>query len=374
MPAPANWPGSGLIPEASDEKMAAPERPAEMTKATINDVAQLAGVSAKTVSRVVNREPNVRPATAARVEKAIATLDYRPNQYARSLASHRSRLIGLVYDDPSAYEVPSTGYVARLQNGALRACRAASYELLIHPCRHLSKDVVAGLKALVYHVRPAGIILAAPLSNMPRLVHAITDGGTPLVRLSPGQQDDKHISIVTNDREICAEMTRYLVSLGHKRIAFIKGHPQHKAVGNRYLGYRDGLRESGIGFSDRLVAQGNNSTGSGEECAARLLALKERPTAIFAANDDMAAGVIRVAAKLGLKVPEQLSIVGCDDISLARQIYPSLTTIRQPLAAMAELAALRIIDSAGQQDSPQRGVEVVPGEIQIRESTGPAPG
>jgi LacI family transcriptional regulator len=344
-----------------------------MHKATINDVARLAGVSAKTVSRVVNHEPNVRPATAARVEKAIATLDYRPNQFARNLASHRSRLIGLVYDDPSAYELPSTGYVARLQNGALRACRAANYELLIHPCRYLGKDVVAGLKALVYHVRPAGIILAAPLSNMPRIVHAIGDGGTPLVRLSPGRQDDKHISIATNDREICAEMTRYLVSLGHKRIAFIRGHAQHKAVGNRYLGYRDALKERGIEFSSELVAQGDNSTGSGEQCAAGLLALKRPPTAIFAANDDMAAGVIRVAAKLGVKVPEQLSVVGCDDISLARQIHPSLTTIRQPLAAMAELAVLRIIDSAGQ-DSPPRGVEIIPGNIEIRESTGPAPG
>jgi LacI family transcriptional regulator len=343
-----------------------------MGKATINDVARLAGVSPKTVSRVVNREPNVRPSTSARVERVIAALDYRPNQFARSLASHRSRLIGLVYDDPSAYEVPSTGYVARLQSGALRACKAASYELLIHPCRYASKDVVNELRALVEHVRPAGIILAAPLSNMPRIIRAIEAGGTPLVRLSPGPGSIKQLAIATNDREICAEMTRYLVSLGHERIAFIKGHPQHKAVGNRYLGYCDGLRDSGIKLSGELVAQGDNSTGSGEECAGWLLKRKRRPTAIFAANDDMAAGVMRVAAKLGIAVPGELSVAGCDDISLARQIYPALTTIRQPLVDMAERAARALIESS-RQDSSGRDIEVVPGTIQVRESTGPAP-
>jgi LacI family transcriptional regulator len=177
---------------------------------------------------------------------------------------------------------------------------------------------------------------------------------------------------VTNDREICAEMTRYLASLGHKRIAFITGHPSHKAVGNRYLGYRDGLEQSGLGFSERLVAEGDNSIGSGEESAMNLLNRKDRPTAIFAANDDMAAGVIRVADRLGLKVPEDLSVAGCDDISLARQVYPALTTINQPLSAMAERAAVALIGSV-RDKRPLIGTETVPAAIRIRESTGPAP-
>lgn len=343
-----------------------------MAKATIDDVARLAGVSPKTVSRVVNNEPNVRDSTRASVEKAIAELDYRPNQFARNLASLRSNLIGLVYDDPSAYEVPSSGYVTRMQEGALRACRAAHYELLIHPCRYTSKSVVGELQALQLEIRPAGIILAAPLSNIPRIVNAIEAGGTPLVRLSPGREDAGQLSVVTNDREICADMTRYLASLGHRRIAFIKGHPMHKAVGNRYLGYRDGLRDSNIEFTGQLVAQGDNSLGSGERAALELLRSTHPPTAIFAANDDMAAGVMRTAAKLGIPVPEKLSVAGCDDISLARQIHPTLTTIRQPLASMAEVAARSLIENA-RCDSPRRGAEIVPGTIQYRESTGPAP-
>jgi LacI family transcriptional regulator len=343
-----------------------------MPKITIDDVAELAGVSIKTVSRVVNQEPNVREATRKKVEAAIAKLNYQPNKAARSLASHHSHLIGLIYDDPSYYEVPSAGYVIRMQQGVLSACHSSKYELLIHPCQYRKKDIGKEIKTLIEQVRPDGIVLAAPLSNMPKIVRAIEATGTPLVRLSPGTANGKQLSIVTNDREISAEMTRYLASLGHSRIAFITGHPSHKAVGNRYLGYRDGLEQSGLRFSEQLVIAGDNSIGSGEECAIALLARENRPTAIFAANDDMAAGVIRVADRLGIKVPDELSVVGCDDIALARQVYPALTTINQPLSAMAERAAMALIASV-RDKRPLMGTEVVPATIRVRESTGPAP-
>ena len=124
-----------------------------MTKATIDDVAELAGVSIKTVSRVVNQEPNVSESTREKVEKAIAELNYRPNKAAQTLASLHSRLIVLIYDDPSAYEIPSAGFIIRMQEGALRACRTANYELLIHPCRYRSKNVDKELRALIEQVR-----------------------------------------------------------------------------------------------------------------------------------------------------------------------------------------------------------------------------
>ena len=341
-------------------------------KTTIDDVAELAGVSIKTVSRVVNREPNVRDSTRDKVEKAVTKLNYRPNLSARSLASHRSHIIVLVYDDPSAYELPSLGYVTSMQEGALRACRAADCELLIHPCNYRDSNVTGEIRALIERSRPHGVVLAAPLSNMPKIVNAITATNTPLVRLSPGKKNGKQLSVVTNDREISAEMTRYLASLGHKRIAFITGHPRHKAVGNRYLGYQDGLKDSGLQFSEKLVVAGDNSYGSGVAAATRLLESKNPPTAIFAANDDMAAGVLRAADRLGFAVPERLSIAGWDDIALARQVYPELTTIRQPLSAMAEQAALALVGDGGD-ESERSGTEVVPATLQIRASTGPAP-
>ncbi len=341
-------------------------------KATIDDVARLAGVSIKTVSRVSNREPNVRESTREKVEAAIARLNYRPSMSARSLASLRSHFIVLVYDDPSPYENPSAGYILRLQQGALRACRDANYELLIHPGRARKRDLGAELKSLILRARPDGIILAAPMSNMSRIIDAVSATRTPFVQLSPGKKSAKWFSVSTNDREISAEMTRYLASLGHQRIAFIAGHRSHKAVGNRLLGYQDGLRDSGLTFSERLVFAGDNSIASGEAGATQLLSRKRRPTAIFAANDDMAAGVIRVAARMGIEVPGQLSVAGCDDISVSRHIFPALTTIRQPLATMAERAALVLIEGAGA-GSPLRGSEQFPASLQIRESTGPAP-
>lgn len=343
-----------------------------MPRATIDDVAALAGVSIKTVSRVVNREPKVRDATRAKVERAIAELDYRPNLSARNLASGRARLIALIYDDPASYEIPSSGYVIRMQTGALQACRSADYRLVIYPCDYRRDTIGAELKAMIEHARPQGIVLAAPLSNIPRVVQTVVATGTPMVRLSPGTRGGKQYSVATNDREVSAEMTRYLASLGHRKIAFIRGHPSHRAVANRYLGYRDGLKQSGLAFVEGLVEDGDNSFGSGEAAGDRLMRLEDPPTAIFAANDDMAAGVIRAARLLGVDVPGRLSIAGCDDISLARQLCPTLTTIRQPLSSMAERAARVLIDNA-QQEVPLLGAEIVPATIEIRESTGPAP-
>lgn len=339
---------------------------------TIEDVAALAGVSIKTVSRVVNREPNVRASTQEKVEQAIAQLGYRPNPSAQNLASHRARLIVLIYDDPSAYDVPSSGYIIRMQEGALRACHENGFELLIHPCNYRDENVGAELQELISRIRPAGIVLAAPLSNMPWIVDAVRATNAPCVRLATGYGNGSEYSVATNDREVSAEMTRYLASLGHERIAFVAGDRDHKAVVNRFEGYKDGLEQAGLAFAEELVAQGDNSIGSGEQSAEHLLSITPRPTAIFCANDDMAAGVVRVATRRGIRVPDELSVAGFDDISLARQIVPSLTTIRQPLGSMANAASLALIEaSRGRPHEPQ--LEIIPSSIQVRESTGPVP-
>ena len=338
-------------------------------KATINDVANLAGVSIKTVSRVVNNEPNVRSDTRDRVERAIADLSYRPNVSARNLASDRARLIVLVYDDPSAYEAPSSGYVTKMQEGALRACKETGYELLIQPCNYRERGLSDQLRRLVEYARPAGVVIAAPLSNMPRIVKAIEETGVPFVPVSRGRKSRRLYSVATNDREMSKEMTLHLVSQGHKRIAFIGGDPEHAAVADRFEGYKDGLDEAGIRFRETFVCDGDNSIGSGQRCAVKFLNLKNPPTAIFAANDDMAAGVMREAAKQGLTIPDDLSVAGCDDISLAQQVYPALTTIRQPFAEMVQAATSALINKK----LPPGQLELVPGSLSVRGSTGPAP-
>jgi LacI family transcriptional regulator len=342
-----------------------------MPRATIDDVAARAGVSIKTVSRVVNRERNVREATRAKVEKAIAELNYRPNLSARNLASQRARVIVLVYEDPASYENPSGGFVIRMQTGALAACGTADYRLVIYPCDLRRANIVAELRAMLDFTRPQGVVLAAPLSNMSQFVRAIGATGTPMVKLSPGSDAAMGYAVATDDREISAELTRHLASQGHRKIAFVRGHPDHAAVANRYLGYLDGLQQCGLEFSPRLVENGDNSFESGEAAGHRLLKLGDPPTAIFAANDDMAAGVIRAAALLGVAVPGRLSVAGWDDTSLARQLCPTLTTIKQPLSRMAERATLVLIGN-GPEDPPLQGTEIVPATIEVRESTGPA--
>lgn len=344
----------------------------EFLKATIDDVAALAGVSIKTVSRVVNREPNVRDTTREKVSKAIQALNYQPNRSAQSLASFQSHIISLVYEDPSLFVTPSSGFIIRMQQGALQACRSAGYELLIHPLRYREKNAHQELTRLIDRVRPDGVILAAPLSNVAKLAKTIEATDTPFVRISPGQARCKQYAVSTNDREISAEMTRYLASLGHKRIAFIAGDPTHRAVGHRLLGYKDGLADSGIEFVEELVTQGTNLIDSGEAAAEKLFALANRPTAIFAANDDMAAGVVRAADRLRISIPDELSIAGCDDVALAQLIYPALTTINQPLASMTELAAEKLIASVSKKQVPI-GADVVPGAIRLRDSTAPPP-
>jgi LacI family transcriptional regulator len=343
-----------------------------MAHSTITDVARLAGVSIKTVSRVVNREPGVREETRARVQAAIDELDYCPNQSARDLASAKAHLICLIYEDPSNYGLPSAGYIIRLQSGVLRVCRSHGYELLVHPASQTNPKVAEELQAVIRRARPAGIVLAAPLSSNPAIVKAITQTNTPLVRISPGQKRATGAVVVTNDLEYSAEMTRYLADCGHQAIAFVNGHPDHRAVQLRLSGYKEGLKQSGLPFVKSLVVQGDNSFGSGLEAGLKLLSRKQRPTAIFAANDDMAVGVMRAANQLGLSIPKDVSIAGCDDITLAEQVHPPLTTIRQPFSTMAEQAALMLVKGGEESERATRHA-VVPGTLKIRESTGPAP-
>ena len=337
------------------------------SRVTIADVAERAGVSIKTVSRVTNNEPNVRPATRAKVIRAIADLDYLPDPSARSLASRRSHLVGLLYDNPSA------SYLVSIQNGALRASRAAGYDLIIHPCDYRADSLAVDLERMVRQSNVDGLVLTPPLSDMPGIVGLLDRLKTPFVRVAPADGDDRDRAVYTNDESVCAEMTRYLHSLGHERIGFIIGHPDHGAVLKRFDGYRQGMHECGLDMHEDLVAQGYNSFESGLECAHALLGTARRPTAIFASNDDMAAGVIRVAHELGLRVPDELSVAGFDDVPLASQLWPPLTTIRQPMEAMAKTAAELLLLNMGRHSDGHEPERTIASELIVRESTGPAP-
>ena len=339
-------------------------------RATIDDVAALARVSIKTVSRVANREPNVSQVTRARVEKAIATLDYRASPAARNLAAQRSFLVGLLYDDRSA----SVSYVMGIQSGMLAAVERADFQMLVHRCSFDQPGLVEGVLELARRSRLEGLVLTPPLSDVPALVRALDREHIACVRIAPGKRAPRGQAVYSNDRSICAQMTEYLIDLGHRRIGFVVGHRRHAAVATRFSGYRDALARCGIGLDRRLVAQGQNSFESGIDCARQLLACRPRPTAIFASNDDMAAGVLFVAHEFGIEVPAQLSIAGFDDIPLARQTWPALTTIRQPIAELAERATQLLLARLEGRRVADSGADTIDSVIVLRDSTGPTVG
>lgn len=340
-----------------------------MPSVTIDDVARAAGVSMKTVSRVVNREPGVREATRERVMAVISKMDYRPNQSARSLAGNRSYLIGLLFDTTMAKQ----SYVLSVQQGILARCRQAGYELMIHPCNYQEKRFEEDLRAIVKHTRVDGLILIPPLSDLPLVGNTLAESGVPYVSISPAQPRDGHPSVKTDDHRAARQLTEHLIRLGHRDIAFIAGDPDHHAVAQRLQGFREAMREAGIRLTRGSVAQGYNTFESGLGCTRSLLARKSRPTAIFAANDDMAAGAIRVAHEEGLSIPGDISIAGFDDSPVARQLWPALTTVRQPVRSMSEAAAGLLLDQLN-----ARNVTVIEiamsTELVLRDSTGPAPG
>lgn len=333
-----------------------------MARATIDNVAQRAGVSIKTVSRVVNGEPNVRPATREKVEQAIAALEYRPNPSARSLAGNRTYVLGLFYDNPSAH------YVMDIQQGVLASCARAGYDLLIHPCRYEARETVAEIAGLMRQHRMDGAILTPPLADALPVVEAIIDAGIPCVRIAPGDHPSLCPFVETNDQDAAFAMTSRLLALGHSRIGFISGHPDHRAVARRHAGYRAALAAQGVPYRQALVVQGYNSFESGRRAAVQLLDLPRPPTAIFASNDDMAAGVIMEAHTRGIAMPAQLSVAGFDDSPVAHQIYPALTTVRQPTAAMAAQATRLLIQQI--KGAPLPVLEPLKCELIERESTG----
>lgn len=338
-----------------------------MAKATIDNVAALAGVSIKTVSRVVNKEPNVRQATRDKVLKAIEALDYRPNLSARSLAGNRSYVIGLLYDNPSA------NYVIDVQDGVLTTCRAQGYDVLIHPCNHQQPDLEREVGDLLRQTRIDGVILTPPLSDVMSILDVLRERQIPFVRIAPTLKKSISPYVETNDAEAAYDMTCELIALGHERIGFVAGHPDHRAVTHRFEGYRAALVENDIPLDEALVVQGYNSFESGEAAAGTLLALEQAPSAIFAANDDMAAGVMMVAHQQGLRIPGDLSVAGFDDTPVAHQIWPSLTTVRQPIQAMAQKATELLLKQLKGKDV-QLPASMLSSSLIRRDSTGkPSP-
>jgi LacI family transcriptional regulator len=303
---------------------------------TIQQVADLAQVSSKTVSRVLNEEPAVREVTRHRILKAIEALDYRPNLNARGLAGDRSFLIGLFCDKPG-------DYLSEFQAGAVQRCRESAFHLMVEPWDSASPDVGRQVNTLLRQLRLEGVILLPPLSDHPLILSKLAEAAIPTVRIAPKREPSDSPSVGIDDRTAARRMTAHLLDLGHRAIGFIRGPPEHGATEQRYLGFTDEMRARGVPAKPQWVQTGNFIFTDGLACAERMLRGTTRPTAVFASNDDMAAAVICAARQRGLELPRQLSVVGFDDAPVATMVWPQLTTIRQPVREMARVAAELII-------------------------------
>jgi len=309
-----------------------------MRRPTIKDVAERAKVSLKTVSRVINNEPSVMQATRARVLRAVAELDYEPDPSARNLRSNTTFVIGLVYDNPNPY------HIIGVQNGVLSACRETGFGLQIHPCDSTSPMLAEELADWVQRSRLAGLVLTAPMSERPELVAALNARGIKTVRIIAATEDPADGACVfVDDRDAAYEITEHLIQLGHQRIGFLWGGPEHRSSGERYAGYEAALKDYGITLDKHLVIPGDYTFDDGFRGARRLLALREPPTAIFGSNDEIAAGVLAAANSAGLNVPYDLSIAGFEDSPFSRQSWPALTTAKQATGDIARHAARLLI-------------------------------
>jgi LacI family transcriptional regulator len=335
--------------------------------ATIYDVARRVGVSPMTVSRVVNGDAKVRPATRAAVQKAMRELQFRPNRAARSLAGGTEMRVGLLYNNPS------TAYFIELLMGALEGSGRNGAQLVVDKCKIGDLEAAAAAVRKLVKGGVNGMVLTAPLSEDSALIEEMKTQGIAIVAVAPGSFRGDVTCVGIDDMRAAYEMTKYIVSLGHKRLGFIKGHPAHSSSRHRLLGFETAIRDLGNEVEKPKISQGYYSYRSGIEAGEELLSSKQLPTTIFASNDDMASGVLSVAHRKGLDVPRDLSVVGFDD-TIAGSLWPALTTIRQPIFDIASKAIDVIVQNlreirAGR--SPEYVNHVVPHLLVVRESAAP---
>ncbi|KAF1686955.1 LacI family transcriptional regulator [Pseudoxanthomonas broegbernensis] len=330
----------------------------------IEDVAAAAGVSMKTVSRVLNHEPGVRQSTRARVMETVVALDYRPDPSARSLAGNRSYLVALLYDNPSP------NYLMEIVTGVVDACEQHHYGMVMQPVAFHDPGLADTIESLVNASRLDGLILTPPLTDSQALLDRLDERGVPFSCISPRHPQGR-IGVTLDEHEAVCELLAQLIGLGHRRIGHVRGHPDHGASEWRMAGYRSALRRAGLRYDPALVVDGEFSFDSGLAAGFRLLDLPSRPTAIFAANDDMAAGVMRAAAERGLRVPDDLSVCGFDNTPISQQMFPRLTTVQQPTRDMGQVATMQLLGTI--RDRGAGRMVKMPYALQGRQSTGPAP-
>jgi len=336
-----------------------------LERPTIRDIARLAGVSVATVSRVLNNRPDVSPETREAVGRVLRDQNYTTNRNARALSAGRTGLIGFtipyVYGD----------YFTSILAGATEALYELDMRAVLCPTRQEHDREVTLLERLMNDTTDGALVLLPEESN--EELRGLQAFGFPFVVIDPRRPLDDGIPVVSAANATGAKAaTDHLLSLGHRRIGYIAGLRGFSASEERLSGYQTALARAGVLPAPELVAEGNFELDGGRSAGLSLLDLPDPPTAIFAANDNMAIGVVEAARERGLRVPEDVSVVGFDDTSQAAIVTPSLTTVRQPLEELGRLAVSLLVRIIEKQRLEALRVELATRLI-VRGSTGPAP-
>jgi LacI family transcriptional regulator len=326
--------------------------------ATIQDVAREAGVSVSTVSRVLNSKVDVSSETAEKVQGIIEELGYASSLAARGMRSSRTNVIGLILPDVSAL------YCIEVMRGVNRAIAQLNYDLIIYTTGDIRKYGTADQErryvSLLNGGITDGVIVVTP---------AATDFSTdaPVVAIDPNNESPDCPGIIATNRAGSLAAMNYLTGLGHRRIGFITGRLDLVSAHQRLEGYKNGLVACGIIPDEHLIQMGDYTTEAAIECTRRLLALENPPTAIFASNDMSAIGVYRAAHEMGVRIPQDLSVIGFDNIRESSLIIPALTTIDQFISDMG-FTAIEMVVKLVNGETLERNLLVVPTQLVVRDS------
>ena len=327
---------------------------------TIRDVAAKAGVSHQTVSRVINDSDRVLPETRAKVEAAIAELDYSPNAIARSMAKGRTGILACIAPNLTDYTFAS------LISGAEIEVRKHGYFLLSASAP--DGDTFAALiDELVSSRRAEAIMVFNPYADDR---HQYLPADFPVVFAGARPRDDAMNSVALDDVSVGFDATQHLLNLGHTNIGMVTGPLEEDCAQDRCQGFNNALAKKNIAMQPEFTIEGDWSAKSGYDALMAFAELGNMPSAIVAQNDLMAVGMLRAARDMGIAIPDQLSIIGIDDIPMAAYSAPPLTTIKQDFLMIGQEAAKLLIRSVEEPDAPLQHL-VLPAEMVTRRSTGP---
>ena len=328
------------------------------TTTTIRDVAQAAGVSVSTVSRVLNDKDDVAPETYEKVQEVIDELGYTSSLAARGMRSRRMNVIGLV--------MPDVGdpFSIQVMKGVSRAIAELDYDLIVYTGgefqRETSADRERRFVSLLGGGITDGVIVVTPTTTS-------FPTASPVVVVDPNVETHDCPAVIATNRDGALAAVEYLISLGHRRIGFISGRSELQSAVRRLQGYKDGLARAGIPPDPDLIQAGDYSSKTGFACAQRLLNLSDPPTAIFASNDQSATGAIKAVLEAGLHVPDDISVVGFDNVPEVAYAHPRLTTVDQSIDKMGYIATEMLI-SLIEGDALESDLYKVPTQLIVRDS------